>query len=296
MYVAKMDGKHRAAVFEPSMHNTVVQRAELTQELRSAVERGEFALHYQPIIDLASAEITGFEALLRWHHPARGIVAPGEFITVAEQSGIIIELGAWVRREASKACASWIPFVDGRELSVTVNVSARELRERTFVEDLRQLLQETGLAPHRFVLEMTENVLVGNDSSTLERLHALKQLGVQLAIDDFGTGYSSLSYLQQFPVDLIKIDKSFIDRLGEADAESPLSRAVVSLGNVLSIRTVAEGIETEKQYARLRELGCPLGQGFLFSRPIPGEQVKDFVADHADAGSAEHAHDLALVM
>jgi diguanylate cyclase (GGDEF)-like protein/PAS domain S-box-containing protein len=286
MYVAKTGGKHRASIFEPSMHATLVRRAELHQELRGAIDRGEFSLHYQPIISLDSREILGFEALLRWQHPERGTVPPSEFITVAEQSGIIVELGWWVRRTACTAASSWPAAASGRELTVTVNVSARELRETDFVEGVRKLLKETGLAPQRLVLEMTENVLVANDTTTLQRLHALKDIGVLLAIDDFGTGYSSLSYLQQFPVDIIKIDKSFIDGLGEEQLESPLSRAVVSLGRVLSISTVAEGVETEEQFRRLLELGCPLGQGFLFARPMPDDGVSELLARHATSGSA----------
>ncbi|CAG0959233.1 hypothetical protein ARNL5_00781, partial [Anaerolineae bacterium] len=279
MYVAKTSGKHRATVFDPSMHSRVMRRAEMHQELRGAVERNEFSLDYQPIVALDSQETIGFEALVRWEHPVRGRIPPGEFISVAEQSGVIVALGEWIRRTACMECASWGAAPDGHEMSVTVNVSARELREPGFVRGLRTLLRETGLAPHRFVIEMTESVLVGNDASTIEQLRAMKELGVMLAIDDFGTGYSSLAYLNQFPVDIIKIDKSFIDHLGNGTDESPLSRAVVSLGSVLSIRTVAEGIETEEQYERLREFGCPLGQGFLFARPLPSHDVAAYIHD-----------------
>jgi diguanylate cyclase (GGDEF)-like protein/PAS domain S-box-containing protein len=289
MYVAKTGGKHRAAMFEPSMHATLINRSELTQQLRGAVDRGEFSMAYQPIVVLDSQEITGFEALLRWQHPSRGILPPVEFIALAEQVGVIVEMGTWIRKTACLACASWPPLADGRYLSVTVNVSARELREPDFVDGLRRTLVETGLSPQRLVLEMTENVLVANDTITLQRLRDLKKVGVQLAIDDFGTGYSSLSYLHQFPVDIIKIDKSFIDHLGEAGMESPLSRAVVSLGSVLSIRTVAEGVETEDQFRRLKELGCPLGQGYLFARPMPGEAIAALLAERA--GRPEHETD-----
>ena len=292
MYVAKTGGKHRAAIFEPSMHATILHRAELHQELRGAIERGEFSVHYQPIIALDSRDILGFEALVRWQNPTRGNVPPVEFIPVAEQSGLIVELGAWIRRTACTAAQSWPQDSAGSELTVTVNVSARELRENGFVDGIRLLLEETGLAPQRLVLEMTENVLVANDSTTLQRLHALKEIGVLLAIDDFGTGYSSLSYLQQFPVDIIKIDKSFIDGLGGQQPESPLSRAVVSLGRVLSIRTVAEGVETEDQFRRLRELGCPLGQGFWFARPMTCDSVTTLLSNRLTSPAAEHASEI----
>jgi predicted signal transduction protein with EAL and GGDEF domain len=274
MYMAKTGGKHRAVVFEPSMHAAVVRRVELQQDLRAAMERKEFALQYQPIVALDTGKVAGLEALIRWEHPTRGRIAPLEFIPIAEQSGAILEIGRWILTEACRACAAWgngSPEAAG--ISVTVNVSGCELREPSYVDHVREALTESGLPPHRLILEVTENILVGNDTTTIERLRALKALGVLLAIDDFGTGYSSLSYLQQFPVDIIKIDKSFIDNLGVHGAESPLSRAVVSLGSALSLRTIAEGIETPGQFDRLRDLGCLYGQGFLFARPLSAVDV-----------------------
>lgn len=278
MYMAKTGGKHRAVVFEPSMHEAVANRVEIEQDLRHALERGEIVLNFQPIVALDTGLIAGLEALVRWNHPTRGLVPPGEFIPIAEQSGLILELGRWILNEACQQCVAWerANYTTG-SVSVTVNISGRELRERTIVDDVRGALTASGLAPNRLILEVTESTLVGNDSATIERLHALKDLGVLLAIDDFGTGYSSLSYLQQFPVDIIKIDKSFVDHLGSPGAESPLSLAVVSLGGALSVRTVAEGIETESQYKRLRELGCPYGQGYLIARPLPAGGVGEFI-------------------
>jgi diguanylate cyclase (GGDEF)-like protein len=284
MYMAKTSGRHRAVLYEPSMHAAVVRRVELEQELHAALERREFVLQYQPIMDLESGMVAGFEALVRWEHPRRGRIPPMEFIPIAEESGLILDLGSWILHEACRACTSWDTGTGGRGVSITVNVSGREIREPAYVDNVRSALRESGLAPHRLILEVTENVLVGNDSTTIDRLRALKALGVLLAIDDFGTGYSSLSYLQQFPVDIIKIDKSFIDHLGVVGSESPLSRAVVSLGGALSIRTVAEGIETEVQYERLRELGCGFGQGYLFAKPLPPVSVPTFIREHA--GSA----------
>lgn len=278
MYMAKTGGKHRAVVFESSMHASVVQRMELELELRGAVERGEFVLNFQPIVALDSGRIAGLEALVRWQHPTRGLVSPADFIPIAEQSGVIIELGRWVLEEACRECVSWERHsAAAAGVSVTVNISGRELREASIVGHVRDALANSGLPAHRLILEVTESTLVGNDTPTIERLRALKALGVLVAIDDFGTGYSSLSYLQQFPVDIIKIDKSFIDHLGISGEESPLSRAVVSLGGALSLRTVAEGVETEGQHERLRELGCPYGQGYLFSRPLAAASVDDFL-------------------
>ncbi|HEX9564521.1 MAG TPA: EAL domain-containing protein [Gemmatimonadaceae bacterium] len=278
MYMAKTGGKHRAVVFEPSMHTAVVRRVELEQDLRGALGRGEFALQFQPILNLDSGAVAGLEALVRWDHPQRGRIAPLDFIPIAEQSGAIMDLGRWILAEACRSCVGWDAATpDAAGLSVTVNVSGRELREPAFVEHVRLALGSSGLAPHRLVLELTENILVGNDQSTIDRLRALKELGVLLAIDDFGTGYSSLSYLQQFPVDIIKIDKSFVDDLGILGDESPLSRAVVSLGSALSLRTIAEGVETEGQFTRLRELGCPYAQGYLFARPLAGADVPSFL-------------------
>ena len=281
MYMAKTSGKGRTALYEDSMHATMARRLELEQDLRVALERGQLALNYQPIVDLETQLVTGVEALMRWHHPVRGEIAPAEFIPIAEQSGAILELGRWSLNEACRACVAWgNSSHDDAELSLTVNVSGREIGEQDYVEHVRTALAESGLPAGRLALEVTENVLVGDDPFILAQVHDLKRLGVRLAIDDFGTGYSSLSYLQQFPIDLIKIDKSFVDRLGQADDEAPLSRAIVSLGQALGIRTIAEGIENVRQFARLRELSCDYGQGYFFSRPLRAADVPRFLDAH----------------
>jgi len=290
MYMAKTSGKHRSVVYEPSMHAAVTRRVELEQELRGAVERKEFILQFQPIVSLETGTVAGLEALVRWEHPVRGRVAPLEFIPIAEQSGVILELGRWIVNQACHACMEWeaaSPTNSG--VSVTVNVSGRELREASYVDDVRQALEQSGLPPHRLILEVTENILVANDQPTIERLRALKALGVLLAIDDFGTGYSSLAYLQQFPFDIIKIDKSFIDKLGVEGEESPLSGAVVSLGSALRLRTIAEGVETAGQYERLRQLGCLYGQGFLFAKPLPAGWVMPVLQCKLGEGQNEQA-------
>jgi len=278
MYVAKTSGKRRVTVFEPTMYSALVRRAELEQELRGAIARSEFALHYQPIVQLESRVVTGMEALIRWEHPNRGRISPLEFIPIAEQSGMIVDLGRWVLHEACRECVRWGLAHDSlSDIGVTVNISGREIREPGFVAGVREALHATGLIPSRLTLEMTENVFVGHESATIDHMIALRKLGVRIAIDDFGTGYSSLSYLQQFPVDILKIDKSFVDRITMGDEESTLSRAVLALGSALGIRTVAEGIETDAQYECLRELGCELGQGYFIARPLEAERAAKFL-------------------
>jgi diguanylate cyclase (GGDEF)-like protein/PAS domain S-box-containing protein len=284
MYMAKSSGKQRFALFEPSMHAAAVRRQEMDQELRGALDRREFVLHFQPIVAIDSGQPVGMEALVRWEHPKHGRVPPNEFIPLAEQSGTILDIGRWILNEACTACSLW-PENPASEapMSIAVNISGRQIREPAFVDDVKDALTASGLTPERLILEITESVLVGNDDATVKRLWDVKRLGVKLAIDDFGTGYSSLAYLQEFPVDILKIDKSFTDHLGAGVQESLLSRAVVSLGSTLSIRTVAEGIETQEQWTRLRELGCGYGQGFLFTRPMAAGQVAGYLDEAMNA-------------
>jgi diguanylate cyclase (GGDEF)-like protein/PAS domain S-box-containing protein len=278
MYIAKSEGKSRHTVFEPSMHAEVLRRLELETDLREALDRDQMRLHYQPIAAMATGEIIGVEALLRWQHPTRGLISPADFIPVAEETGAIIPIGRWVLHEACATCRR-LQAGEDREvpLSITVNLSGRQIADPCIVTDVCDALEASGIAPSNLVLEITESVLVHNDRATLDRLWELKRLGVQLAIDDFGTGYSSLAYLQAFPVDILKIDKSFTDRIGTGADESPLSRAVVGLGSTLSIRTIAEGIETAAQWARLRELGCELGQGYHIARPVTVDRIEEML-------------------
>jgi EAL domain-containing protein (putative c-di-GMP-specific phosphodiesterase class I) len=234
-------------------------------------------VHYQPIARIATAEVTGVEALVRWQHPRRGLVPPGDFIPVAEETGLIVALGRVVLREACRQACAWQP-AGGNALTVTVNVSGRQLVDPDFVRDVATALAASGLPPASLVLEMTESVLIDDSEATLARLSELKALGLRIAIDDFGTGYSSLAYLQRFPVDLLKIDKSFIDEVGSGAAESPLARAILGLGGALGMLVVAEGVETGMQWDRLRELGCEFGQGFYLARPMPAEEVSLLLA------------------
>jgi EAL domain-containing protein (putative c-di-GMP-specific phosphodiesterase class I) len=274
MYRAKAAGKGRHVFFEPSMHAEAVTRLETEADLRAGLARGEFRLDYQPIVALDTGALVGVEALLRWHHPLRGVVAPTEFIPVAEDTGLIIPLGRWVLAEACRQLAAW----DGVDLAMTVNVSARQLYDPAFVGDVRAALADSGVGPGRVVLELTESVMLDRPELALERFTALKQLGVTLAIDDFGTGYSALSYLQRFPIDVLKIDKSFVDGLAQGGRHGSLARTIVALGRALSLRTVAEGVEEPAQRAALREVGCALGQGFLFARPLAPELVAAMLA------------------
>jgi diguanylate cyclase (GGDEF)-like protein len=277
MYTAKESGKNRVAVFEPTMHTAIVARHALSAELSKSLGRGELAVFYQPIIDLQTGIPTGVEALVRWRHPTRGLVGPDEFIPLAEETGVILPIGAWVHQEACAQAARWSSFGrDGQGLSVTVNLAAQQLAEATFVDDLRRIMRETGLQPRRLVLEMTETVMFHDTSTTLARLEAIRELGVRIAIDDFGTGYSSLGYLRRFRVDILKIAKEFV---GSADSQEEwaFAGAIVALGRTLGLAIIAEGIEEQGQLERLRALGCEFGQGYLFARPATADVVTRFL-------------------
>ena len=284
MYRAKGAGKGRYAFFEPVMHAEAVGRLELEADLRAALTRGEFRLLYQPIVALESGEVVGTEALARWQHPLRGLVSPADFIPLAEETGLIIPLGRWVVNEACREAAR-VRAQAGRAVTMTVNVSARQLYDPALVDDVRAALDETGIDPHELVLELTESVMIDRPELARERFAALKALGVRLAIDDFGTGYSALSYLQRFPIDVLKIDRSFVDGLRGGGAQAALARTIVALGEALSLRTVAEGIETPEQCAALRAVGCPFGQGYLFSRPLTAEALAEFLAPTVPAAA-----------
>ena len=287
LYRAKGEGKSRAASFEPEMHVAALRRLELEAELRRAINgdgiSGNLVLHYQPIARLYTGKMFGFEALVRWNHPERGMLEPLDFISLAEETGLIVPLGRWVLREACRQTREWqVRFGSAlrgssSSLIVGVNLSGRHLSQPELLTDVAAILEESGLAPSHLILEMTESMLVHDNRATLERLHALKSLGVRLAIDDFGTGYSSLAYLERFPVDSLKMDRSFIAGLGVENSKAPLAEAVIGLGRILGLRVVAEGIETREQWDRLRVLGCGLGQGFHISRPLPADDFASLI-------------------
>jgi diguanylate cyclase (GGDEF)-like protein len=281
MYTAKALGKNRVATFEPTMHAAIVARHELSAELSRSLGRGELALLYQPIIDLRSGAATGIEALVRWRHPTRGLLEPNEFIPLAEETGIIVALGTWVLEEACRQAAAWSAADSvGHPLTVTVNLAAQQLQEADFVDRLTEMLERTGLDPTQLVLEMTETVIFHDTSTTINRLEAIRALGVRIAIDDFGTGYSSLGYLRRFRVDILKIAKEFIGQTDSPD-EWPFAAAIVALGRALGMTIVAEGIEEPGQLAHLRGLGCELGQGYLFSVPLDPDDAQRFLFERA---------------
>lgn len=271
MYVAKTRGKGTYVLFEPEMHSAALERLVVEADLRVAIEREEFFLEYQPIVLLTTGEIIGAEALVRWACRERGTVPPGLFIPIAEETGLIVAIGSWVLRRACKMARQW-ERDRGHPMRITVNLSGRQLQEATIVDEVRQALTEADLEPSHLVLEITESMLMHNIDVSMERLVALKALGVSLAIDDFGTGYSSLSYLQRYPIDILKIDKAFIDDLDKEGEGPVLASAIVALGETLRMNTVAEGIETEAQRGKLLQIGCELGQGFLFAPPLEASE------------------------
>ncbi|MDQ6830958.1 MAG: EAL domain-containing protein, partial [Gemmatimonadota bacterium] len=278
MYTAKSRGKGLYAIFEQSMHVAVLERLELEADLRRAVERQELAVHYQSIVDLNTGRITGVEALLRWSHPRRGFVPPSVFIPIAEESGLIVPIGRWVLHRACWQARQWqLAYPGEPPLSVTVNMSARQVQQPGLVGEVADALRDSGLPPDNLVVELTESVLMANTEQTLDRLQDLRMMGVQIAIDDFGTGYSSLSYLQRFPIDVLKIAKAFVDRIGPASDDAALARVIIALGRTLRLRTVAEGIENGQQLAILRQLGCEWGQGYFFAKPLPRDEATEYL-------------------
>ena len=274
LYAAKARGKGQAVVFEPGMHASAVERVALEAAMRRGLEDGEFFLAYQPIVHLATGALAGVESLVRWRAPDRGVVSPAQFIPVAEETGLIRPLGRWVLEEACRQGAAWIAAAPGAPaFSVTVNVSGRQLQQPGFVAEVEAALATSGFPAERLVIELTESSVVHHPDVARRRLTALKALGVRVAIDDFGTGYSALSYLRQFPIDVLKIDKSFVDEIAGGGQPAALAAAIVALGEALSLRTVAEGVETAEQAAALGRMGCALGQGYHFSRPVEPEAV-----------------------
>jgi len=275
MYAAKAAGKASWTRFEPRMHHEVVSHARLGSELHNAIIRHELFLEYQPVFDIVTGRISGAEALVRWQHPVRGTIQPGDFIPVAERSGLIVPLGSWVLRESCAQLAAWqAEYGDAAIGSINVNVAARQLREAGFVDEVAAVLSDAGLRSANLVLEVTESSVL-DGRQVRETLEALHELGVRLALDDFGTGQSSLSLLRAFPVDVLKLDKSFVDGIcdGEDRGRLAVAAAVAQLAEYLQLKAVAEGIETEDQMSRLREMGYRLGQGFHLARPLPADEV-----------------------
>jgi len=272
LYRAKGAGRDQAVVFEEAMQRAANDRLILRSELDAGLATGQFALLYQPIVDLTDLRIEGVEALIRWNHPTKGLITPDRFIPVLEDSGQIVEVGRWVLDEACAQLARWRRL--GRRLSMSVNASMRQLESDTFVQDVDDALAAHGLDPDDLVIEITETVLMKDAHATVDRLASLKQLGVRIAIDDFGTGYSSLAYLRQFPVDVLKIDRTFVSEMTGSPDATALIHTLVELGRTLGLVTLAEGIEQSAQIDGLRAERCDHGQGYYFSRPVPAGEIE----------------------
>ena len=274
MYRAKERGRGRCELFDAEMRARAVRRLETERELRHALERDELELHYQPLVALGSGEIVGLEALVRWNHPERGLLDPGEFVSIAEDSGLIEPIGSWVQATACRQALGWHELrPDQRPLDVAVNLSARQVAHPDLAASVREVLARTGLDPVNLRLEITESVLVEESASAMATLAALSEIGVRLVLDDFGTGYSSLAYLNRFPFDALKIDRSFVEGLGLEQDRTAIVEAVIGMARALSLDAIAEGVENEVQLAELRRLGCDFAQGHLFSRPLAQGKV-----------------------
>jgi diguanylate cyclase (GGDEF)-like protein len=283
MYRAKSQGKGCYRVFEPSMHSAALARLELEADLRRALDEQELVVHYQPIVAAATKEISGFEALVRWQHPTRGLVPPLDFIPLAEENGLIVDIGLFVLRTACAQTAQWRTVHPN--LTIAVNVSARQLADSQLVDHVVRVLHETGLDPAALTLEITESAVIDDPDKAFERLTVLKARGVRLAVDDFGTGYSSLSSLHNLPVDTLKIDKSFIDGVAHGAEGAGVVNAIIGIAQTLRLGTVAEGVEDRDQVQQLEQLGCQQLQGFCFSKPLPADLVVALLRDYGTAAA-----------
>lgn len=285
MYRAKTNGKARYEFFNAGMRERVVSRFEVENGLRKALEEHQFVVHYQPIMSVIDNNLCGFEALVRWNHPERGLVPPVEFIPIAEESDIIVLLGRWVLREASRQMAEWQrKFPSFRPLIIRVNVATRQLSDSSLVEDVQSALADSGLNPRSLALEVTESSIMGNAQQTVATLERLKAMNVGLEVDDFGTGYSSLSYLQRLPFDTLKIDRSFVREMISENGSLDIVKAILQLAHSLKLEVVAEGVETELQSCKLRELGCDYLQGYLFSKPVEADEAERLCQAACESG------------
>ena len=291
MYMAKGKGKSQSATFHPEMHVEMRDRITLANELRRAVSQEQFSLRYQPLVDLKTRRIVGMEALVRWQHPQRGLVSPMEFIPMAEATGTIVPLGRWIMRQAIDAIVGLqaVQRPGERPVSVTINLSARQFQEPNLVEEIEALVRGAGVEPWTVVLELTETMLMDDIDGAIETMVQLKKLGVRLALDDFGTGYSSLSYLRRLPIDILKIDKSFVDSLSTLEGPG-MVRSILRLGDTFRVATLAEGVETSEQLSQLRALGCTYGQGYLFAQPMRRAEIRGLLE-----AQAQDAHDPAML-
>ena len=277
LYAAKTAGTNRFVTFADEMQVALAVRRALEFDLKSAVANDELFLLYQPMFHLEDGTVRGVEALLRWQHPEHGVVPPDQFIPIAEETGLIVEIGRWVAQQACRQASLW--QARGLQMVMAINVSGRQLDEDGFASEIADILDETDLEPASLMLEITETALMGDPAAAAARLEELKRLGVRIGIDDFGTGYSSLAYLRQFPVDSLKIDRSFIAAIGSSGDASALVKTLVQLSKTLHLTTVGEGIENEQQLAELRRVGCDFGQGFKLARPLAAEKIDEMLDD-----------------
>lgn len=289
MYRAKDQGRGRFELFEKGMHVRAVALLELETDLRRALARGEFCIHYQPIVSIENWKIAGFEALLRWKHPEQGFISPGKFIPVAEETGLINQIGQWVFREACKQLRAWqVQFPSDPPLSISVNLSAKQFSHPTLIEEIKQALVETNVSPGSLKIEITESAIIENVEVATDILRQLKALGIRISLDDFGTGYSSLSYLHRFPIDTLKIDRSFVSRMS-MPKNSEIVRTIITLAVNLGMDVIAEGVETREQIILLTGLNCEYVQGFLLSKPVDGETMRELIEETYQKGLNEHA-------
>jgi EAL domain-containing protein (putative c-di-GMP-specific phosphodiesterase class I) len=282
MLNAKNNGRNNYQFFKPDMNEHALERQSLESGLRHALDRREFELYFQPKMDLETEAITGAEALIRWRQPEQGIVLPEKFIPIAEQCGYIVPIGRWVLREACRQTKSWLD-ADLAPMSVAINISAVELRSKGFVQGVRAVLHETGLDARFLEFELTETALMQDPKSTIAVLHALKDMGVRLTLDDFGTGYSSLSYLKRFPIDALKIDKSFVRGLCTNASDANIVSAVINMGKSFGLRVIAEGVETREQFLRLQAQQCAEGQGHYFQAPVAAHEFAKLLGSDLSA-------------
>jgi EAL domain-containing protein (putative c-di-GMP-specific phosphodiesterase class I) len=280
MYLAKEEGRNRFALFDEGLHRRSVERLAMEGDIRQALIRHEFEVYYQPIVDPSSGRPMGAEALVRWHHPTRGLVSPVEFIPVAEDSGLIRPLGRWVFDQATSQLAVWGAQTDGPHLGVlSVNFSSKQLDDPETPGIVRDALDRHSIDPRHVCVEVTESVVMADSESTRQSLESFKQLGLQVAIDDFGTGYSSLAYLHSLPVTMVKVDRSFIERLGGPDDSTPVVKAVIEMSHAMGLRVVAEGVSTETLAAIVSTMGCDAAQGYVWARPMPAQEFAGWCRD-----------------
>lgn len=289
MYRAKSKGKGRYEIFDAKVHSGTLTLLQLEIDLRRAIENNEFILNYQPVVSLNSEEISGFEALVRWQHPIRGIVPPNDFIPIAEETGLILPIGRWVLREACLQLHRWQQqFPDTKDLVMNVNLSARELEQKDLISQIRKVLKETKIDPHCLKLEITESVIMKNAEQAIKTVKDLRDMGIRVSIDDFGTGYSSLSYLHRFPIDTLKVDRSFINRIGAEGEHSEIIQTIIKLAANLGMDVVAEGVESEEQLNFLKDMNCEFGQGYYYSKPLDSNAAFALVEKFSQTNQAKN--------